>query len=628
MTSPTKHTTLNPLLSADESPVTATPVGPKLEETISHSLATLSILSQAHDLAELKREHPHFYQILRSETLKSDTLEASEKLNLAVGLTRAASTSGHSGLSQISTSEVSLEDFKPTQFTSLDQVYAQPNVQRLQLMKTQFQELFHKPPDYYTRSPARVNLLGEHLDYSGYPVVNVALDALDVCVAVALVPGGKKWEIANSSHGFDIANVRKVTLLPEQEGYFEFDPKKKDWLTYFKATLKASIEVLKIDPWHVKANSSSTSLLPETETTPRSATPRPAPASLTLQILIHGNIPSQAGLSSSAALCLAFALAITKAYTTFAFPKRTLLSIAIRAETSLGIYCSGMDHSISLLPMVRGPIVNHFSPERWSDAVVLPTEGWSIVVSNCGVVPDKTEFAPKSYNVRVLECRLASAVIENEINLALPSATKPTLRMLQDSFLEREDLSFEDFELETLDNMSDLVSERFSSIDPEGSKRGRGYTLDEVATELGMDLDTLKETYMGDLKVELGRDKEGSTRVAGKRLQLFKRAKHVYSEASRVYRFLHLAGPTTTIDDWIDLINDSQESCRVLYDISSVEVDSVVSVARKAGALASRLTGAGWGGCVVSLVRDSDLDSFVEALKRGMLVGIRIHCHL
>jgi galactokinase len=50
------------------------------------------------------------------------------------------------------------------------------------------------------------------------------------------------------------------------------------------------------------------------------------------------------------------------------------------------------------------------------------------------------------------------------------------------------------------------------------------------------------------------------------------------------------------------LLFESHESCRRLYDCSAPELDLVVAAARRAGALGARLTGAGWGGAVLVLV--------------------------
>lgn len=56
------------------------------------------------------------------------------------------------------------------------------------------------------------------------------------------------------------------------------------------------------------------------------------------------------------------------------------------------------------------------------------------------------------------------------------------------------------------------------------------------------------------------------------------------------------------------LMNESQTSCRELYKCSCEELDAIVSLALKNGAYGSRLTGAGWGGCTVSLVHESKVE--------------------
>ena len=61
-----------------------------------------------------------------------------------------------------------------------------------------------------------------------------------------------------------------------------------------------------------------------------------------------------------------------------------------------------------------------------------------------------------------------------------------------------------------------------------------------------------------------------------------------------------------------ELMNESHASCRDFFDCSSEELEKLIGIIMKLGAVGSRLTGAGWGGCCVSLIKESESERFIQ----------------
>lgn len=91
-----------------------------------------------------------------------------------------------------------------------------------------------------------------------------------------------------------------------------------------------------------------------------------------------------------------------------------------------------------------------------------------------------------------------------------------------------------------------------------------------------------------------------------------KRVEHVVYENQRVIESVKAlkAGNLVLFGE---LMNQSHDSLRDLYEVTGIELDTLVEEARKQkGVLGSRMTGAGFGGCTVSLVNNHYEDEFIN----------------
>ncbi|CAF2145843.1 unnamed protein product [Rotaria magnacalcarata] len=296
-----------------------------------------------------------------------------------------------------------------------------------------------------------------------------------------------------------------------------------------------------------------------------------------MKVLIDGTIPRSAGLSSSSALvvCAALTTAIANGIT---IGKTDLAERCAECEKYIGTQGGGMDQAASCLARSGSAMLISFNPLKIQD-VTLPV-GCAFVVTHS--LTELNKAASDHFNIRVSECRLATQILAHAKNLDWRSIRKPYELQIA---LGLTIIELEKFALDTLHKLP--------------------YTLNEIADLLSV---TVDELISISLKSNVNREQK---------FELCNRIKHVLSEANRVLLFKQVCDSNTydRVEKLGELMNQSHNSCAKLYECSSNELDELTDICRQSGALGSRLTGAGWGGCAVSLVREENLHTFITSVR-------------
>ncbi len=95
-----------------------------------------------------------------------------------------------------------------------------------------------------------------------------------------------------------------------------------------------------------------------------------------------------------------------------------------------------------------------------------------------------------------------------------------------------------------------------------------------------------------------------------------RRARHVVSEDQRCVDAVSALKKGNMVA-FGELMNRSHDSLREDYEVTGKELDALVDEARKIdGVLGSRMTGAGFGGCTVSLVKEASVEPFIDTVGK------------
>lgn len=471
---------------------------------------------------------------------------------------------------------------------SLEDIYTgdaiSQQTERWEFLLKQFKSNYGHDAQFVARSPGRVNIIGEHIDYSLYSVLPMAITA-DALLAVS-TKINDDHDPSAGTFKIRVSNVLSSKFASNEfdipYGTVEIDAKVHEWTNYLKSGLRGALEILQ-DRYGKDYKPKS------------------------MEVLMDGIVPSGGGLSSSAAFTTASALAVLYANGIHDVDKTALTELAIVSERAVGVNSGGMDQSASVFSIRGSALFVSFLPSLAARPVHFPKTSpeLTFVVAQSFVAADKYVTGPVCYNLRVVECSLAAAYLHAVLNKSsdpLPKDSAPlgiSLRGFHDTYFSKSAKPFEE-------QLTELIKITNNTLTKE-----EGYTREEIAEAINMSVDELNERFTSTFPVR------------ATHFKLRQRTLHVFSEALRVLHFLAiLENPSQYIDGSStaefnqslgDLMNETQRSCREDYDCSCRELDQLCDIARRAGSYGSRLTGAGWGGCSVHLVPADKVDAVKKA---------------
>ena len=311
-----------------------------------------------------------------------------------------------------------------------------------------------------------------------------------------------------------------------------------------------------------------------------------------MKIFIDSNVPIEAGLSSSAAFTVCAAtLAMHANGLSEKIDRSKLATYVIVGERLVGTAAGGMDQTISIMAEMGKAKYIEFNPKIACHNTPIP-EGYTFVIANSLTPSPKVAHLTTRYNKRVVECRIATimlAIAYDTVHDITKSKGCPYQTL---------------YELQHANNWNnDTLLDHINTK----LKKG-GYSKSEIQEALN------SESVVGDLN-----DIQHIYEVwqNNPRFYIHERAYHVVTEVKRVEEFRAIC-----LDDSIsneekgiklgELMNQSHASLKTYYECSSDELDELTTLCRESGALGSRLTGAGWGGCCISLVKEDEVEQFID----------------
>ncbi|MDF2505787.1 MAG: galK [Clostridium sp.] len=241
------------------------------------------------------------------------------------------------------------------------------SIMEINNLKEKFTEIYGVENEFNFLSPGRINLIGEHIDYNGGLVFPCALDF--GTYALVKIRDDNKLNFASTN--FDL----KVSCDLNNLVYKEED----DWANYPKGVIKIMLN----KGCKVKG----------------------------MDILISGNIPNGAGLSSSASLEVLLGVIVNNLFNEGKIDRVELVKIAQQAENEfVGVNCGVMDQfAVGMGKKDKAILLDCNSLSyKYADVKLLD---YAIVIMNTN---KRRALNESKYNERRSECEEALKIIQKE----------------------------------------------------------------------------------------------------------------------------------------------------------------------------------------------------------------------
>lgn len=361
-----------------------------------------------------------------------------------------------------------------------------------------FRRLTGHPPEGVWSAPGRVNLIGEHLDYNGG------------CVLPFAIPLRTAAAVGRRRDGW----LRAVTLragMPELQ--IPVTALQPGSVTGWGAYVAGVVWAMRRAGYDLGAG---------------------------VDVVVDSAVPPGSGLSSSAALECALALAFHELSSAAAVP-----DLSLPADATVPAY-----------ELAR------LAQAAENDFVGVP----------CGPMDQMASMAAVTGGALYFDVGLGRAE-----NVPLDPAAAGLTLVVIDSHV------------------------RHSLAD--GAYADRRRSCEESAARLGVD--SLRQIAPTGL--------DGALRTLAGAPELARRTRHVVTEQARVEHAVELLR-RDRLPEIGPLLDQSHLSLRDDFEVSTPDLDAIVGAARRAGAAGARLTGGGFGGCVVALVPAGAVDAVAQAV--------------